>query len=140
MGTHPSEGGPIENTRHASKALTKQGHTVEIACLDQDGAAWLNDLEVKVYPLGSKHDSYLNAPRLRNWLIENANNYDVVIQHGLWNPTAFATWRAMRKTRQRYVTYPHGMLDPYFRRLKPLKHILKQIIWFISDGRLLKDS
>jgi glycosyltransferase involved in cell wall biosynthesis len=140
MGTHPSEGGPIENTVQTSKALMMRGHSVEIASLDSEDAAWLSELQVKVYPLGSRRDSYLNAPRLKEWLIRNANNYDVVIQHGLWNPTGFATWRAMRKTGQKYVTYPHGMLDPYFRALKPLKHILKQILWFIADGRLLKDS
>jgi glycosyltransferase involved in cell wall biosynthesis len=140
MGTHPSEGGPIENTVQTARALIKRGHTVEIASLDPADATWLKDIDIKVYPLGSTRDRYLNAPRLKQWLIENANNYDVVLQHGLWNPTTFATWRAMRRTGQPYVTYPHGMLDPYFRRLKPLKHVMKQLLWFIADGRLLKDS
>jgi glycosyltransferase involved in cell wall biosynthesis len=140
MGTHPSEGGPIENTLQTARVLVKRGHTVEIASLDPEDALWLKDLDIRVYPLGSARDRYLNAPRLKGWLIENANDYDVVLQHGLWNPTSFATWRAMKKTGQRYVTYPHGMLDPYFRGSKPLKHVLKQMLWFVADGRLLKDS
>lgn len=140
MGTHPSEGGPIESTLQTSRALAVRGHTVEVASLDPADASWLGDLDIKVHPLGTSRDRYLSAPRLRDWLVRNANNYDVVIQHGLWNPTSFATWRAMKKTRQKYVTYVHGMLDPYFRSVKPLKHLVKQAAWLIADGWLLKDS
>jgi glycosyltransferase involved in cell wall biosynthesis len=139
-GTNASEGGPIEGIRQITKALASRGHTTEVASLDPEDASWLNELPFKVYPLGTDRDRYLNAPRLRNWLVENARNYDVVIQHGLWNPTGFATWRAMRTTKSPYLVYTHGMLDPWFREAYPLKHLIKQLVWLVVDGRLTADA
>jgi glycosyltransferase involved in cell wall biosynthesis len=139
-GTDASEGGPIEGIRQITKALTARGHTIEVASLDPVGAPWLAELPFKVHALGSGRDWYLNAPLLQRWLLANARDYDVVVQHGLWNPTGFATWRAMRATRSPYVVYTHGMLDPWFRRAYPLKHVMKQLAWLVADGRLTADA
>jgi glycosyltransferase involved in cell wall biosynthesis len=139
-GTNASEGGPIEGIRQITKLLALRGHTTEVASLDPEDASWLNELPFKVYPLGTGCDRYVNAPRLRKWLVENARNYDVVIQHGLWNPTGFATWRAMRTTKSPYLVYTHGMLDPWFRKAYPLKHLIKQLVWLAIDGRLTGDA
>jgi glycosyltransferase involved in cell wall biosynthesis len=139
-GTNASEGGPIEGIRQIAKVLASRGHTVEVASLDPADAAWLDELPFKVHALGTDRDWYLSAPMLQKWLVENAHKYDVVVQHGLWNPTGFATWRAMRATRSSYLVYSHGMLDPWFRRAYPLKHVIKQIVWLIADGRLTADA
>src|SRR3981189_53204 len=139
-GTNATEGGPIEGIRQITKLLALRGHTTEVASLDPEDASWLNELPFKVYPLGTGSARYVNAPRLRKWLVENARNYDVVIQHGLWNPTGFATWRAMRTTKSPYLVYTHGMLDPWFRKAYPLKHLIKQLVWLAIDGRLTGDA
>ena len=39
-----------------------------------------------------------------------------------------------------YVVFPHGMLDPYFRRAFPLKHFKKQVYWLARECRMLRDA
>lgn len=139
-GTNASEGGPIEGIRQITNILGARGHTIEVASLDPADAPWLEELPFKVHALGTDRDWYLSAPRLQKWLVANALNYDIVIQHGLWNPTGLATWRAMRATGSPYLVFAHGMLDPWFRRAYPLKHAIKQIVWLLADGRLTADA
>jgi len=136
-GTNLAEGGPIEGVRQITRILTARGHVTEVASLDRDDAPWLSESEFKVHALGTGRDSYFNAPRLTQWLADHARDYDVVIQHGLWNASAFATMRGMRKAKRNYLVYTHGMLDPWFKHAYPLKHAAKQTLWFISEGRLL---
>jgi glycosyltransferase involved in cell wall biosynthesis len=138
--TLASEGGPIEGIRQMTCVLNAKGHETEIASLDFPDAADAHGNDFKVHALGTRRDFYFEAPKLRHWLIDNVRDYDVVIQHGLWNPSGFATWRAMRQTRRDYVVYTHGMLDPWFRQTYPLKHLAKQMLWPIADGRLLNEA
>jgi hypothetical protein len=54
--------------------------------------------------------------------------------------TAFATWRALHGTDIPYFVYPHGMLDPWFKRTYPLKHLKKWTYWPWADYRVLRDA
>jgi glycosyltransferase involved in cell wall biosynthesis len=38
------------------------------------------------------------------------------------------------------VVFPHGMLDPYFKRAFPLKHAKKQMYWLAREYRVLRDA
>jgi len=38
------------------------------------------------------------------------------------------------------AVYPHGMLDPWFRRTYPLKHLKKWLYWPWADNRVLCDA
>ena len=42
--------------------------------------------------------------------------------------------------RMPYVVFPHGMLDPYFKRAFPLKHVKKQVYWLAREYRVLRDA
>lgn len=59
-----------------------------------------------------------------------------VIVHGLWQ------WpgRRAKQFKNRYLVYPHGMLDPWFKKAYPLKHFKKQIYWWFKQGRILRDA
>ena len=39
-----------------------------------------------------------------------------------------------------YLVFPHGMLDPWFKKSYPLKHIKKQIYWWYRQGTILRDA
>ena len=65
---------------------------------------------------------------------------DVSVVHGLWNHASIGAHAALRAAGLPWVLFPHGMLDPYFRRAKPVKHIIKQVYWWLWQGRMLSDA
>ena len=53
---------------------------------------------------------------------------------------ALDSWRALAKGRTPYFVYAHGMLDPYFNKVLPLKALAKQILWWFSEGHLVANA
>lgn len=131
------------------EALRQLGFEVEIASLDYSADPWIASCPVKVNPLGPGGFRYGKIKRLLpwlrygysgqfvSWLNSNMNRFDVLVLNGLWNFSALGSWLSLRKTQKPYFVYTHGMLDPWFRREYPLKHLAKQIFWLFSEGRLL---
>ncbi len=63
---------------------------------------------------------------------------EAVVAHGLWHwPTRLAP-RLKRSHGNPYFIFPHGMLDPWFRKNSPLKHWKKQIYWWFFEGRAVR--
>ena len=56
--------------------------------------------------------------------------------HGLWQ------WpgRMAQGSGNRYLVYPHGMLDPWFKKTYPIKHLKKQIYWWAKQGSILRSA
>jgi glycosyltransferase involved in cell wall biosynthesis len=136
----PRSGGPVEGIRQISPLLAAQGHLAEVACLDDPASPWLADFPIPVHALGPARTPYAYSPRLIAWLKENAPRYDAVIVHGLWQYTGFAVWRTLRGSPVPYYVYPHGMLDPWFKRTYPLKHLKKSLYWPWGEYRVLRDA
>lgn len=91
--------------------------------------------------MGPSHlGTYGFTPRLVPWLKSHANNYDAVIVNGIWQFHAFASWKALRGGKVPYFVFTHGMLDPWFKRTYPLKHLKKWLVWPWSEYRLLRDA
>ena len=63
-----------------------------------------------------------------------------MVVSGLWQYHGFATWRALQRTETPYFVFTHGMLDPWFKREYPLKHLKKCLYWPWADYRLLRDA
>ncbi len=118
----------------------KPGHTVEIATLDAPGAPWLRSLPVAHHALGPCWGKYGFARRLLPWLVANRTNYDAVIVNGIWQYHGYAVWRALRKTGTPYYVFPHGMLDPWFQKHYPLKHLKKCLYWLAAEYWILRDA
>jgi len=61
---------------------------------------------------------------------------EVVIAHGLWQ------WpgRRARALRNPYLLFPHGMLDPWFKKAYLWKHLKKQLYWWYAQGAILSDA
>ncbi|HKM48925.1 MAG TPA: glycosyltransferase [Terriglobales bacterium] len=137
---HPSNGGPIEVIKQFEAVLREHGCTTEIASLDSPEEPFLRGLGVPVHPLGSAGGKYGYSKRWVPWLRENASNYDVVIVNGLWTYNSFGTWRALRGGHTPYMVFTHGMLDPWFKRQYPLKHLKKWLYWPWAEYRVLRDA
>ncbi|HEY1943543.1 MAG TPA: glycosyltransferase [Roseiarcus sp.] len=136
----PADGGPSEGLRLSAAELARMGCETEVATVDEPDSPWLGSSPFKVHAFGGRKRPYSYSPGLLRWLRRNAAAYDVVIQHGLWNYTAYATSRVLRGSRTPYFVFTHGMLDPWFRQNYPLKHVMKQMFWFGSEGRLVNHA
>ena len=137
---NPALGGPIESVRQSSVALSRRGHVVEIISLDAADDSWVRDSPVPVHALGSGRGGYGYTPRFSNWIKEKRRDYDAVIVHGLWLYNSFGAWRALAGTDTPYFVFPHGMLDPWFKRTYPLKHLKKLLYWPWAEYRVLRDA
>lgn len=136
----PSFGGVAEAMLQGSLACVQLGHDVEVATLDNPSADFLADYPLPVHATGPAISAYAYSSRLMPWLEANAQRFDVVVVHALWQYHGFAVWRALRKTTVPYVVFPHGMLDPWFKRTYPAKHFKKWLFWPWADYRVLRDA
>jgi glycosyltransferase involved in cell wall biosynthesis len=137
---NPAGGGPIEGIRQLGTTLVDQGHQVEIASLDLPNAPYLPQAPLPVYPLGPAQLKYGYSSRFLPWMRANANRYDAVVVNGIWQYHSFATWQALRKSATPYVLFTHGMLDPWFKKQYPLKHLKKWLYWPWAEYRVLRDA
>ncbi|HSV63103.1 MAG TPA: glycosyltransferase [Chthoniobacterales bacterium] len=137
---NPALGGPIESIKQSSAALLRRGHEVEIISLDAPNDPWVCDSAIPVHALGPGLGSYGYASRFSDWIKERRSNYDAVIVHGIWQYSSFGVWRALAGTKTPYFVFPHGMLDPWFKRTYPLKHIKKLFYWPWGEYRVLRDA
>ena len=133
----PAGGGPQEVVRMLL-LYAPHGYTGEVVTLDDPGAAFLQTLPFTVHPLGSENGGWYSA-RLVPWLRSNRGRFDGVMLHGLWEFTALALLRTIAG-RTPYVVFPHGMLDPYFKRTFPLKHLKKWGYWLPVQYWVLRQA
>ncbi len=137
---NPAGGGPVESLTRVAGIMARDGHSTEVLCLDAPGASWLGNLPFTVHALGPGKGAYGYTPDLVPWLRDHASRYDTVVVRGIWQYTSFACWQALRNSGTPYVVFPHGMLDPWFKRAYPLKHLKKWMYWPWADYRVLRDA
>lgn len=135
----PAGGGPIEAVRRLAHAYREAGHEAEVVTLDRPDAAYLNDAPLPVHALGPGMGKYGYSAKLLPWLRANLARFDGVVVNGLWQYHGLAAWRAC-KGRVPYAVFTHGMLDPWFKRTYPLKHVKKWPYWALVEYRLLRDA
>jgi glycosyltransferase involved in cell wall biosynthesis len=132
----PAAGGTTEAIRKLAQSETGK---VELVCLEDPGEDYLQGQSFPVHALGPGRGSYRFSPRLRPWLEQNLARFDGVVIHGLWKWHSYGSYRVVRG-RIPYLVFPHGMLDPYFKRAFPLKHVKKQAYWLAREYRVLRDA
>ncbi|HEX4646839.1 MAG TPA: glycosyltransferase [Verrucomicrobiae bacterium] len=113
---NPEQGGPIEGIRQVSRIHREEVHDVEIVSLDSPDAPWVRDCPLNVHALGPVAGNYGFTQSFVPWLRSRASQYDTVIVHGLWQYHSLGVWRALRGLPTPYYVFPHGMLDPWFKR------------------------
>lgn len=112
----------VEELACAMKAL---GHECRIISFD-DPKGFKGSDEVESIAIGPRIGSYGYIPNLQNRL--RAHDTDIFILNGLWLHSTHGVGRWARANNIPYVVFPHGMLDPYFRKF-PLKH-LKKLLYY----------
>jgi glycosyltransferase involved in cell wall biosynthesis len=132
----PAKGGTSEGIGQLAQS---SAHSVELVCLDDPAESYVQGLSFPVHALGPARGGYCYTPRLQPWLRQNLNRFDGVVIHGLWQWHSFGSYQVIRR-RIPYVVFPHGMLDPYFKRAFPLKHAKKQMYWLAREYRVLRDA
>lgn len=138
---NPESGGTVEGIKQLCKCYPTFGIEAEIACCDITGSTWLSDPALpKVHALGPAAGGYAFAPQLTKWLRENKNNYDAIIVDGLWQYHGRAAHMALADTDTPYYVFTHGMLDPWFKKTYPLKHLKKWLYWPWAEYRTLRDA
>jgi glycosyltransferase involved in cell wall biosynthesis len=130
----------MEAVKQLSVGHLALGHQVEIACVDAPGATFLAGFPVATHALGPGRSGYGYAPRLAPWLAEQRRRFDVVVVNGLWQYPGLAAWRVLAVSDTPYVVMTHGMLDPWFKRRYPLKHLKKWLYWPWGEYRVLRDA
>jgi glycosyltransferase involved in cell wall biosynthesis len=138
---NPAAGGPIEGLKQLAQVNRQHGHVVEVVSLDAPEDTWVKECPVPCHAMGPGTVwNYRYSPRLIPWLRAHAQDYDAIIVNGIWQFHAYACWKALHDQAVPYFVFTHGMLDPWFKRTYPLKHLKKWLFWPWSEYRLLRDA
>ena len=138
---NPALGGLTACIQALTPALAALGHPSEIVCLDAPDAPWLASSPAPIHALGPARLGYAYAPGLLPWLRAEVSRFDAVIVHGLWQYHGLAVHRALStRGAPPYFVFVHGMLDPWFKRTYPLKHVKKLFYWWLAERRILRGA
>jgi glycosyltransferase involved in cell wall biosynthesis len=133
----PAAGGPTEVIRMLVH-YAPRGYENEAVTLDDPAdpdSSFLREFHFPIHALGTAKKSWY-SPKLIPWLRANRDRFDGIIVHGLWEFTGLATLLAHGPIP--YVVFPHGMLDPYFKRRFPSKHLKKWLYWLPAEYWVLR--
>jgi glycosyltransferase involved in cell wall biosynthesis len=140
----PSHGGPTESVWKAIEELGAKGHSSEILCLDSGEEAWFSErtrgVECQVYALGPGITRYRYTGKTLIWLLDNVAQYDLLVLRGLWRHSSYCLSVAARAKKVPYVIYPHGSLDAWDSKRRPLKTFLKKIHWRVVEKRVVSSA
>lgn len=132
-----ASGGPAEGLKQYCNIYKAGGHEVEVASLDAPEAVKDCAFPAPVIGLGPGAGVYGYTPRAVPWLRTNLPRFDLAIINGVWQYNAVAAYRGLAETGIPYAVFTHGMLDPYFKRNFPAKHLKKTIYWYVFLKRIL---
>ena len=134
------KGGTAEAVRQLGLQLGTTGCNVDVVTLDDPQQPFVLEYPLNAFALGPSRGVYSYNRKLVPWLKANVGKYDAVIVNGLWQYHSFAVWQVLRRGDIPYYVFPHGMLDPWFRRTYPLKHLKKWLYWPWAEYRVLRDA
>ena len=137
---NPKHGGPIEGIRQQAKDHALSGHVVEILSLDSPNSSYLDFPGIPVFPLKKSFIDIFFPLSMVHWLQLNYLRYDAIIINGIWGFHLIAAWLVIRNKTIPYFVFSHGMLDPWFRRRFPIKHLKKYLLWPWAVYPVLRDA
>ncbi|HEY0866054.1 MAG TPA: glycosyltransferase [Fimbriimonas sp.] len=135
----PRDGGPSEGLRCMADATRRLGIEVEIVSLDAPEGRFADGFGMPIHEIGPRSGSYARTATLSPWIRRNASRFDAVFVHGIWQHHNLAVREGLRGQPVPYFIFPHGMLDPWFRRAFPLKHLKKSLFWPLQH-RVLREA
>lgn len=135
---NPESGGPAASVAALNK-FHAQGSVNEVVTLDDPQETFLRELDFRITALGPTKIKYGYNRALVPWLRMNGDRFDGVIVHGLWQYCGYAARKVFGGNKP-YMVFAHGMLDPYFKRKFPLKHLKKWLYWAAFEYWVLRDA
>ncbi len=135
----PETGGPAESLRQRASEHIRTGDTVEVLSQDRPDAPFLKTLDFPVHAISTEIGGYGRSPELLQWLRQNVGRFDGVVVEGLWQYFNIAVRKAAAG-RVPYAVFSHGMLDPWFKKQYPLKHLKKSAYWLPFQYPVLRDA
>ncbi len=139
VGTIDPKAGGVSEAIRALIEYSPPEYVHEVASVDDPASSFLATLPFPVHPLGPHWRLLEYSSRLLPWLRANRERFDGVFVHGLWIYPGYAAWRAF-VGRKPYAVFTHGMLDPYFKRAFPLKHLKKWLWWLPAEYWVLRGA
>ena len=136
----PATGGPVEGLRQRCAIYRAAGYVVEVATLDSPEFVQRCDFPARLVALGPGRGKYAYSARAVPWMKDNVARFDVVFVNGVWNYNTLAAHRALAGTDIPWAIFPHGMLDPYFKKQFPRKHLKKLVYWHAALRKVLHDA
>jgi len=120
--------------------LRAMGCESEVVSLDNPDLVDRDAMEAHIHALGPGGGGYRFSRNLVPWLRHNLAHYDASIVHGIWTYHSAGAFVAHRTVSTPYFLFPHGMLDPWFRRTYPFKHLKKWIYWNLIERRVVRSA
>ncbi len=139
VGTIDPKAGGVSEAIRALIAYSPTEYVHEVVTVDDPRAEFIATLPFPVHGLGPHGRLLEYSRRLLPWLRIHRDRFDAVFVHGLWIYPGYAAWRAFAG-RKPYAVFTHGMLDPYFKRAFPLKHIKKWLWWLAAEYWVLRGA
>lgn len=149
----PTVGGPCQGIRNMTRNLERLGIHSEVASVDKPDSAFLSNETLLIHALGPGKSAWGYSVLLQPWLIANLERFDIVILHGLWLYTNFATFKVVRQFKLKAIRskkysspslfiMPHGMMDPYFQRDKDrrFKAIRNYLYWHLVESKIVNGA
>jgi glycosyltransferase involved in cell wall biosynthesis len=148
----PKKGGVSYAVKTMVTESTKLGIYNEIVSLDCADAPYFNGLFI-IHALGPSKTAWKYSDELISWLLENILRFDTIIIHGLWLYHSYGTAKALKQIKRaeskkgkcsfpKLFVMPHGMLDPYFQRLKErkIKAVRNWVYWKLIEGKVINNA
>lgn len=136
----PRNGGPIEGVQRLAAVNARHGFRTEILSLDDPHAPFVARFPLPLHAVGPGIGNYGYTPRHAAWLRARHADYDAFVVNGVWQYHSLAARRVLRAAGRRYFLFTHGMLDPWFKREYPLKHLKKSLYWRWGEYPVLRDA
>ena len=137
---NPEGGGPIEGITQLSPVMITHSCKIEILSLDAPDSAAVKECPMTVHAMGPGLGLYGYSSKLKPWLNDHIKDFDIFIVNGIWQYHSFAAHSVFKKHNQAYYLFTHGMLDPWFKRAYPLKHLKKCLYWLWGEYPVIRDA
>jgi glycosyltransferase involved in cell wall biosynthesis len=125
----PETGGPSVSVQRLVSASAWAGNDVtfyttmwprrEIPPQTQELNELSGKLTIRMFPIVANRliTGLPHSPELVRSVKDHSREFDIIVNHSLWNPIASSVIRTLRAAGNVYALMPHGMLDPLvFRR------------------------
>jgi glycosyltransferase involved in cell wall biosynthesis len=133
-------GGPIGFLKLICESQARRGIRVQIMTLNADNQTYYRNAAVPVSGAGPGLGTYGYHRKFKERLVREMTCFDLMIVHGLWQYHGACALAASRELGKPYYVFPHGMLDPWFKRTFPFKHWKKQAYWLFRERSLLANA